>query len=293
MRRMWWLLAVVPLAALLAFASMHSETVRRDVIPAAGHTSAPSAGDAAARPVDSPWRLVYSTDFPVDAPLGSFSGCTKANYTCTGLPKALQRQWWAYPDGWPDTATQRHQKVGGYYSPSTNVWIADGMMNIRLSRGTGSVHSAALLPKAAIGRTYGRYVETFRVTDPVAGYKSAHMLWAMKPPTDGSAFEIDYPEHGWGMPIMAYIHYAHHRPLFSAGASFNRSWHTTVIEWTPHGLWLYCDGRLIGSIAGNVSDVPMRWVLQNETQTDKQIIPPQHSSSTMQIKYVAYYKWRG
>jgi hypothetical protein len=241
----------------------------------------------------TPWRLVYSTDFPVDAPLGSFSGCAHSTYTCTGLPKALQSQWWAYPDGWPDTATQWHEKVGGYYSPSTTVWIAGGVMNIRLWRGTGSVHSAALLPKAAIDRTYGKYVETFRIADPVLGYKSSHMLWAATKPADGSAHEIDFPENGWGTRIEAFIHYAGHRPRFAAGAAFDSTWHTTVIEWAPDGLSLYCDGRLIGSIAGRVADVPMRWVLQNETQTDGAVYPPPNSSSTMQIRYVAYYSWAG
>jgi hypothetical protein len=229
----------------------------------------------------------------VDAPLGSFSGCKASAHTCTGLPKALRSQWWAYPDGWPDTATEWHEKVGGYYSPSTTVWIAGGVMNIRLWRGTGSVHSAALMPKAAMHRKYGKYVETFRIADPVLGYKSSHMLWAMRTPTDGSAQEIDFPENGWGTPIKAFIHYADHRPRFAAGAAFDRRWHTTVITWTPHGLSLQCDGRLIGSIAGNVADVPMRWVLQNETQTDGAAYPPPNSSSTMQIKYVAYYAWAG
>jgi hypothetical protein len=239
------------------------------------------------------WKLIYSTDFLVDAQLGSFSGCQASTQTCTGLPTALQSQWWAYPDGWPDTATQRHMRVGGYYSPSTTVWIANGAMNIRMWRGRGSVHSAALLPKAAIGRTYGKYVETFRVLHPVLGYKSAHMLWAQAPPTDGSAQEIDFPEAGWGVAIKAFIHYPGHRPYFHTATPFDSTWHTSIIEWTPHGLSLYLDGKLVGSRRGRVSDVPMRWVLQNETQTDGDAFPPVNSSSTMQIKYVAYYKWAG
>lgn len=291
--RLWWRLGVVALAALV-LASVRSVAVERAVAPVAGHGAALASGGAAVRAVaGSRWRLVYSTGFPVAAPLGSFSGCTASGYICTGLPEALRGQWWAYPDGWPDTATEWHEKVGGYYSPSTTVWIAGGVMNIRLWRGAGSVHSAAVLPKAAIGRMYGKYVETFRIADPVPGYKSAHMLWPMRKPAHGSAREIDFPEAGWGTPIVGFVHYAGHRPRFPAGAAFNRRWHTTVIEWTPHRLSLYCDGRLVGAIAGNVADVPMRWVLQNETQTDRLAYPPPHSSATMQIKYVAYYKWTG
>jgi hypothetical protein len=320
MSRRWYGLAVVPLAAVLAFTALHfvagqpaasrvagqrvataiagqrAATViagRRAPTPVASRRAAtPAAATPAAD--GSPWRLVYSTDFPVDAPLGSFSGCKKSTLTCSGLPQALQGQWWAYPDGWPDTATEHHLRIGGFYSPSTTVWIADGMMNIRMWRGTGSDHSAAVLPKAAIDRTYGKYVETFRVIDPVAGYKSADMLHSLTTPTDGSAHEIDYPEGGWGGPFSAFVHYNNRRPFFPAHVSFNNTWVTTVIEWVPNGISFYVDGRMIGSITGSlVSDVPMHWILQNETQTNGMVYPPQRSSSTMQIKYVAYYSWVG
>jgi len=260
-------------------------------------TSRPApAGHAATAAVGSPWRLVYSTNFQVNAPLGSFSGCKiSTGYTCSGLPKALRGQWWAYGDGWPDTATVRHLKVHGYYSPSTTVWIAGGMMNIRMWRGTGTgtVHSAAVLPKAALGKEYGKYVVTFRVPDPVPGYKSADLLWAMKSPTGGTAHEIDFPEGGWGLPFKAFIHYPSNRPQFAANASFNSSWNTTVLEWSPHGVSFYCNGKLIGSASGNVADVPMRWVLQNETEDNGTAGPAPNSSSTIQIKYVAYYSWAG
>jgi hypothetical protein len=265
----------------------------------AGQTSASSpapAGRAATPAVASPWRLVYSTNFRVNAPVGSFSGCkTSTGYTCSGLPKALRGQWWAYGDGWPDTATVRHLKVHGYYSPSTTVSIAGGMMNIRVWRGAGAgtVHSAAVMPKAALGKKYGKYVVTFRVPHPVLGYKSAFLLWAMKTPTDGTAHEIDFPEGGWGLPFKAFIHYPSHRPQFTTDGSFDSTWYTTVLEWSPHGVSFYLDGKLIGSVSGNVADVPMRWVLQNETEDNGTAGPPPNSSSTIQIKYVAYYSWVG
>jgi hypothetical protein len=249
---------------------------------------------ASATAAGSPWRLVWSTHFSVAAPLGSFSHCTGPRQaTCAGLPASLRSQWWAYPDGSADTATKWHLRVGGYYSPSTTVWIAGGVMNIRLWRGTGRVHSAALLPKAAIGRTYGEYVETFRVIKPMDGYKSAHMLWPVTRPTDGTAHEIDYPEGGWGTPLKAFVHYATHRPRFVAGAAFDGTWTTTVIKWTPSGMSFYADGKLVGSLDGKVADVPMRWVMQNETQTDGTAFPPVNSSATMQIRYAAYYAWAG
>jgi hypothetical protein len=276
----WCCLAVVSLAAVQVFTAPRSAAVDRPAIPAVSVAA-------------SSWRLVYSTHFSENARLGSFSGCKASTYICSGLPKALQSQWWAYPDGWPDTATKWHLKVHGYYSPSTTVWITGGAMNIRLWRTTGNVHSAALLPKAAMGRTYGKYVETFRVLHGIDGYKSAHMLRAVTTPTDGSAYEIDFPERGWGLPFRAFVHFATHRLRFVTSAAFNSTWHTTVIEWTPHGISFYVDGKLIGSVAGKVSDVPMRWILQNETQTDGSASPPPNSSSTMQIRYVAYYSWAG
>jgi hypothetical protein len=330
--RFWYRLAAVPLAAVLAFAllHLHSGAAQRasntGLHPAALHPAhpaealhpaSPSAHPTGARPTHSSrhsgtstaspsasqgaapgaggsqWRLVYSTDFSQNAPLGSFSDCDAAIDTCEGLPKALQSQWWAYPDGWPDSSTLRGEPVHGYYSPSTTVWIAGGMMNIRLWRGTGNVHSAAVMPKAALDRTYGEYVETFRVPDPVAGYKSAHMLHSLTNPTDGSAHEIDFPESGWGAQFSAFIHYNTSRTRFAGGARFDSSWTTTIIKWTPNGISFYVNGRMIGSVAGRVSDVPMRWILQNETQTNGTAYPPTNSSSMMQIKYVAYYAWVG
>jgi hypothetical protein len=187
----------------------------------------------------------------------------------------------------------RHLPVHGYYTPSSTVWIAGNLMNIRLWRGTGAVHSAAVLPRAAMGRTYGRYVETFRVLNANPGYISAHMLWAPGGSTDGSAYEIDYPNGpGLGEPIKAFIHFPTHRPWFASTATFDATWHTTEIDWEPTGLWLYLDGALLGHLSGRVSDMRMNWVLQNETNCiPGHPSPPPNSSSTMQISYAAYYAY--
>jgi hypothetical protein len=329
MRRLRYSLVVVPLAAIMAFATLHLVSGHHAATPAADRRAAATSAAAAISAADrrapatpvadrraaatpapdhraathpvtelasdgGPWRLVYSTDFPQDAPLGSFSGCVDSTKTCSGLPSALQSQWWAYGNGWPDSSTLRHERVHGYYSPSTTVWISGGMMNIRLWRGTGTVHSAALLPKAALNRTYGKYVETFRVTDPDPGYKSADMLHAASMrPADGSAHEIDFPEASWGTQFYAFVHFDTFQRAFPSGTAFNDAWTTTMIEWTPHGVSFYVNGREIGSVTGRVSDVPMKWILQNETQFNGQAVPAVNSSSTMQIKYVAYYSWVG
>ena len=102
------------------------------------------------------WQTQFSTSFSTAAPIGSFSGCSNWGADiCTGLPKALQSSWWAYPAGWPDTATERNYRVGGYYEPQSTVWISGGQMHIRMSRGTGPVSSAAVVPKASIDKMYG------------------------------------------------------------------------------------------------------------------------------------------
>jgi hypothetical protein len=87
------------------------------------------------------WQLKWQTDFPQAAPLGSFSGCDNYDRTpaafCSGLPASVRSQWWAYPTGWPDTATEGHMRLGGYYDPAHTVSISDGQMHIRLFRDTG------------------------------------------------------------------------------------------------------------------------------------------------------------
>ena len=62
---------------------------------------------------------------------------------CSGLPANLQSQWWAYPTGWPDTATETDLRLGGYYDPARTISISGGQMHIRLFRDTGPIHSAS------------------------------------------------------------------------------------------------------------------------------------------------------
>ena len=110
------------------------------------------------------WQLKWQTDFPEPAPVGSFSGCDNYDRTpaafCSGLPAGVRSQWWAYPTGWPDSATEVHMPLGGYYDPAQTVSISGGQMHIRMFRANGPIHSAAVVPKAAIGLMYGKYVRT-------------------------------------------------------------------------------------------------------------------------------------
>jgi hypothetical protein len=69
-------------------------------------TSQPSPSEPVTVPsptANGPWKLVWSTDFPVNAPLGSFGGGGNgASVNAPDLPSALRSQWGAYPSGWPD-----------------------------------------------------------------------------------------------------------------------------------------------------------------------------------------------
>lgn len=235
----------------------------------------------------SNWKLVYSTHFTTAVPLGSFSGCDTSNDTCTGLPAPVRSQWWAYPNPWPDTATQRGYPVGGYYNPSKTIWISGGEMHIRMFRQAGAVNSAAVLPRAAMNRKYGEYIETFRVSKVTTGYKSAYMLW----PAGNADFEVDYPENEWNTPISAHVHYGagDNELTFKTGVEWN-AWHTTEIVWTPSHLAFYMDGKRVGYTTKGVPDVTMNWIIQNESALNGEQAP-ENSWAQIDISQVAYYSY--
>ena len=223
------------------------------------------------------WRRVWSTDFAVAVPLGKFPG-------------AVGSQWGAYPSPWPDTATQRDYAVHGYYDPATTVWISDGYMHIRMWRGTGSIHSAAVYPKAANDVMYGRFIEVARVSKVTQGYKSAHLLW---PVNNANNYEVDFPENEWTTSPSVYVHYGTDDSTVSFDTNVRWSdWHTYEIRWQPGLLSFYVDRKLIGSTSRGVPDVNMSWIIQNESA----LFGPSasvNSSAQMDISYVEYDKYVG
>ena len=275
--------------------------------PGASASASPSPSESSTRPasasveaVGSPlWQLKWQTDFPQTAPLGSFSGCDNYDRTpaafCSGLPASVRSQWWAYPTGWPDSATEVHMKLGGYYDPAHTISISGGQMHIRLFRDTGPIHSAAAVPKAAIGMTYGKYVERFRVSDPESstGYKSSHLLW---PTTEPLKYEVDYPEGEWDSNFCVHVHSVSEgndtKNFCPAGASF-ANWTTTEVEWWPGNLAFFLNGTEIYHLTGKwVPDEPMSWIIQNETALNGEIAP-ENSSAQLNISYVAVYAYAG
>jgi hypothetical protein len=264
--------------------------------------SAPAPSGTAQRALATGiWKLKWRADFSEPAPLGSFSGCNNNDRTpeafCSGLPADLQSQWWAYPYPWEDSATESHKPIGGYYDPAGTVWISGGAMHIRMYRTTGSIHSAAVLPKAAIGMVYGKYVETFSVSpDSADGYRSSHMLW----PTDNLSAvgdEVDFPEGEWDSTFCVHVHSL----LENDGRAVSNfcpnigwaGWNTTEIDWSPGSLKFYLDGKLIGSLTGKwVPNTPMSWILQNESA----LYGPEaaeNSSAQLNISSVAVYSYQG
>jgi hypothetical protein len=262
--------------------------------------SDPAAASASVEAVGGPlWQLKWQTDFPRAAPLGTFSGCDNYDRTpaayCSGLPASVRSQWWAYPTGWPDSATEVHMKLGGYYDPARTISISDGQMHIRLFRTTGPIHSAAVVPKAAIGLMYGKYVERFRVSDPESstGYKSSHLLW---PTGEPLKYEVDYPEGEWDSGFCVHVHSVSlgsaTKNICPDGTTF-ATWTTTEIDWWPGNLAFYLNGTEVYHLTGKwVPDQPMSWIIQNETALNGEIAPD-NSSGQLNISYVGVYTYAG
>lgn len=242
----------------------------------------------------SPWKLAYSTTFQQNAPLGSFSGCDTPDSTCGNLPADVKWQWWAYPNPWPDTATQRKYPVGGYYNPSKTIWISGGQMHIRMFRQGGPVNSAAVIPKVAMGRKYGLYVETVRVSRITAGYKSAHLLWPSGGSQDTDSFEVDFPENEWDTMPYGFIHNGTPGQLSFPGNVRWTDWNTFEIAWKPDSLTLSVNGKVTGKTTDKayIPDVPMDWIIQNESALNGERAPV-NSSAQIDIRYVAYYELAG
>jgi hypothetical protein len=269
--------------------------------PTSGSAANPTSKSAsteeqAASPL---WKLKWQTDFPDPAPVGSFSNCDNYDRTpaayCGGLPASVRSQWWAYPAGWPDTATEGNMPLGGYYDPAHTVSISGGQMHIRMFRANGPIHSAAVVPKAAIGLLYGKYVETFRVADPHSstGFKSSHLLW---PTGNSPKFEVDFPEGEWDSYFCVHVHAAAAGNATKNYCATNASWgtwNTTAIEWWPDNLGFYLNGTEIYHLTGKwVPNEPMSWIIQNETALNGELAG-ENSSGQLNISHVAVYTYTG
>lgn len=240
------------------------------------------------------WKQRYVTNFPGTVPVGAFSDCdhntasnTGALPYCNGLKPygAYFNEWWAYPTGWPDTAMSGADgntgaPFGGYYHPETVVSVDHNALHIHMyrpSRG-GANYVATVVPIKCMQQKYGRYTERFKVVHEQPGFKSAHLFYQ-------GGFEIDYPENDYGATISAYTHPG--EANFSTSAKWT-DWHTTAIEWTAGVVKFYMDGRLIGSSTARVPNIPMDWILQNESSIMGPYAAP-GASAQLDIAWVACY----
>ncbi|MDB5178648.1 MAG: hypothetical protein JWN01_591 [Patescibacteria group bacterium] len=214
------------------------------------------------------WKQIFADNFTATVPKGAFSDCDHNTNTaypyCGGLKKygSYYGNWWAYPNTWPDTAKSgadgnKGAPYGGVYHPEDTVSVNNGAMHIRMYRPkTGKDnHVATVAPIKCMAHKYGRYVERFKVVHADPGFKSAHLFY------DGG-FEVDYPENDYAQRISAYTHPG--EANFTSSAKWT-SWHTTAIEWTPGTIKFFMDGKLIGTTTKKVPNIPMSWILQNES----------------------------
>lgn len=222
------------------------------------------------------WKQVFTDDFATPVPLGKF-------------PSAVSTKWDAYPTGWPDTSRN------GVYSPSKVISVRNGKLNMYLHTENGKHLVSAPVPKipggvgSQGGLLYGRYAVRFRA-DPIPGYKVAWLLW---PDSENwSDGEIDFPEGDLTGKVWAFMHYRNaprSQDAYGTRAIF-KSWHTSVVEWTPTSVKFILDGVTIGTSTDTrkIPNKPMHWVLQTETALDG-TVPSNTAAGNVEIDWVTAY----
>jgi hypothetical protein len=220
------------------------------------------------------WRQIFTDDFNVNVPLGSF-------------PSAVAAKWSAYPYPW--------STLGGYYYPEKVISQHEGVMDFWLHNEGGQWLMAAPMPRingpapASQNQLYGRYAIRFKA-DALSGYYAAWLLWPQSGvwPRDG---EIDFPEGG----LTGYIHGFMHRQGGTSGGDQDAysttvpftGWHTAVIEWGPTACRFILDGVVIGTSTSRIPNTPMHWVIQ--TTTSPSGLPPAGTQGHLVIDWVTVY----
>lgn len=218
------------------------------------------------------WQEVFADNFARDhVSVGRFSGCragpTLQSSHCTGLPRGVDRKWWAYADNWHGTPST------GTYFPSRTLSIKHGVLDYYLHAGRVGgrlIHMVdAAIPKltgpGGSGMRYGRYVVRAR-WDRLPGYHISFLLWPDSGnwPYDG---EIDFPEADLdATSVFGFVHWkgAHcscQQSSYRVPTDPSR-WHTYAIDWLPSSVTFYLDGRLVGRSTGEIPSARLHWVLQ-------------------------------
>ncbi len=220
------------------------------------------------------WHQVFTDDFTVDVPVGSF-------------PAAVSSKWTAYLDGWKDTSKN------GTYMPSKVLSVGCGIldMNIHTENGVHMVSAPEpVIPGGNPGIEYGRYVVRFR-SDAIPGYKTAWLLWPDSEnwPTDG---EIDFPEGNLDGAIGAFMHHMYgdsgaSQDGYSSKVTYT-AWHTADLVWSATACSFTLDGVLLGTSTSLIPSTPMHYVLQTETQLSGGA-PADSASGHVQVDWVVVY----
>ncbi len=140
---------------------------------------------------------------------------------------------------------------------------------------TGPVHSATVVPKAAMGLRYGKFEERFRVSHVATGYKSAHLLW----PVDNASCpncEIDFPELEWTGRIAAFMH--HKNSVGGDQDAYDTRTDLDRLAYEQRDLdsgqrHLALDGKIVGHSTTAVPNTPMSWDIQNESALNGESSP--------------------
>jgi hypothetical protein len=215
------------------------------------------------------WRQVFAENFSVETAVRSFPG-----------PSYGSR--WGVYEKYHDTSG------AGLYAESRVVSVRNGVLDMHLRTENGQPLVAApypLIGGSLRGQRYGKFTVRFRA-EPVSGYKTAWLLWPVS--DKWKEGEIDFPEGSLDGTIAAYNHCIG-RPTencfeHDTGVPFD-NWHTASIEWTPAGVRYILDEEVVGESSVSPS-VPMRWVLQTETDNGK---PPAKSSGHVLVDWVVVY----
>jgi hypothetical protein len=242
-----------------------------------------------------PFTQLYHDSFSTTLAVGKVSGCAgDGNFLCSGLtgtPYAATLG--AYPDGWPDTATQRGYAQGGYYRPQSTISVvqqssSDGQLEVKMTS-DGTVNKvAAVVPRSCMNLRYGKFSERFIVRTRTAGFKTVPLHYGPK------GEEVDYPEAGGDFsqdPISVFTHGFTESATDVAPNNSWTSWHTYTQERVPGQIRFYLDGSLVKTLN---SDYPVAtdWILQSESALNNQRAAA-GSSVTIDTTWVACYKYTG
>lgn len=216
----------------------------------------------AAKTAKNHWKRVYTQPFDKPAALGRVGTVYGAGMN-------------GYPDGTRTTHNRGSDapKNGGCWWPSKVLSVHDGYLDYHLhdERASASCRhlSAAPLPQGWDKRTaltYGRYEVEMRA-DPLAGYKTAFLLWPLS--GDWGDGEFNGPEgslNGYATAAAHALSPADPSTYIKVRTKVKQAGrHRYTTEWTPGHIRFLIDGVLIKDFTKNVPANPHVMVLQVET----------------------------